>query len=464
MTAAADVAAPDRPVEVVVVGGGFGGLRTVHELARLRTRRNLHVTLVDQRNHHTFQPLLYQVATAGLEPQDVGQGLRQIHGAPRTALGRWLARRRKPVHVVMGEVVAIDRSACRLVLADGRRLDWDHLVVAGGAVTNDFGLPGVEEFGWPLKSLEQATHLRDHLVRQFEHADADPDRVTDGTLRFVVAGGGPTGVEMAGAIAELAFEVLARDHPTLDVRRHAEVVLLEMGDRLLPAFDDQLGRRAATTLVDAGVDVRLQTALAEAAADHVVLADGTRLDTTTLVWVAGVRPAGLAGMLDSDLQRGGRVRITPTLHLPDDPSVFVIGDMAGAPTADALLPQVAPVAQQQGRYVAKVIGTQVDGRPPPGAFTYRDKGSMATIGRNHAVAQLPGGIHLYGYVGWISWLVLHLLTLVGFRNRVSVALSWIHNWWTWDRSSRLIIDPPPADSLDARIEAPKGSPAGPPER
>ncbi len=449
------------PVNVVVVGGGFGGLRAAHEIQRIRSDREVYVTLIDKRNHHTFQPLLYQVATAGLDPQDVGQGLRQLFGAPRTSFGRWRARRRNPVRVVMGEVVGIDRTGRRVVLADGRRLAYDHLVVAGGAVTSTFGLPGVEEHGWRLKSLQQATHLRDHLIRQFEHAAADPDRVDDGTLRFVVAGGGPTGVEMAGAIAELAFEVLARDHPTLDVRRHVEVVLVEMGDRLLPAFDEELGRTAASTLERAGVDVRLGTALAEAEADHIMLTDGTRVDTTTLVWVAGVRPAGVAGLLEAELMRGGRVRITPQVHLPDDPRVFVIGDMAGAPTDDQLLPQVAPVAQQQAAYVAEVIGAQLRGRPAPGPFAYRDKGSMATIGRNHAVAELPGGLKLSGFVGWVAWLALHLLTLVGFRNRVSVALSWIHNWWTWDRSSRLIIDPPPADSRDAQVESTPVYPIGP---
>lgn len=441
------------PVNVVVVGGGFGGLRAAHEIQRIRSDREVNVTLIDKRNHHTFQPLLYQVATAGLEPQDVGQGLRQLFGAPRTAFGRWRARNRHPVRVVMGEVVGLDRTGRRVTLDDGRRLAYDHLVVAGGAVTNDFGLPGVEEHGWRLKSLQHATHMRDHLIRQFEQAAADPDHVTDGTLRFIVAGGGPTGVEMAGAIAELAFEVLARDHPTLDVRQHAEVVLLEMGDRLLPAFDDKLGAKAATILEQAGVDVRLNTALASAATDHVMLTDGSRIDTTTLVWVAGVRPAGLAGLLDAELMRGGRVRVTPQLHLPDDPRVFVVGDMAGAPTDDQLLPQVAPVAQQQAEHVAEVIDAALRGRTQPEPFAYRDKGSMATIGRNHAVAELPGGFKLSGFLGWIAWLGLHLLTLVGFRNRISVAFSWVYNWFTWDRSSRLIIDPPPADSRDAIVES-----------
>jgi NADH dehydrogenase len=437
------------PIQVVVVGGGFGGLRAVQHLQRLRTDREVYVTLVDKRNHHTFQPLLYQVATAGLDPQDVGQGLRQMYGGPRTSIGRWVARTRNPVRVVMGEVVGIDRPARRVVLGDGRQLAYDRLVVAGGAVTNDFGLPGVFEHGWRLKSLQQATHLRDHLIRQFEHAAADPDRVTDGTLTFVVAGGGPTGVEMAGAIAELSFEVLARDHPTLDVRANVRVILLEMGDRLLPALDESLGRKAEAILEKAGVDVRLGTALTEATDEYVVLDDGSRIDTATLVWVAGVKPAGLAGMLDTDLMRGGRVRVTPELRLPDDPNVFVIGDMAGAPTDEELLPQVAPVAQQQARHVSKVIGAELDGRTGPGAFSYLDKGSMATIGRNHAVAELPGGLKLSGFPGWITWLVLHLVTLVGFRNRLSVAVSWIHNWWTWDRSSRLIIDPPPPGTRDA---------------
>ncbi len=441
----------DGPVQVVIIGGGFGGLQAVKSLQRMRTDREVYITLVDKRNHHTFQPLLYQVATAGLDPQDVGQGLRQMFGAPLTAFGRWRSRNRNPVHVVMGKVVEIDRDARRVVLSDGRRLAYDRLIVAGGAVTNDFGLPGVFEYGWRLKSLQQASHLRDHLIRQFELAASDPDRVTDGTLTFVVAGGGPTGVEMAGSIAELVFKVLARDHPTLDVKRNAKVILLEMGDRLLPALDESLGRKAEDILEQSGVDVRLGTALTKATDDHVMLNDGSRVDTATLVWVAGVKPADVTGMLDADLMRGGRVQVTSELRLPDDPAVFVIGDMAGAPTDEELLPQVAPVATQGAKHVTKVVKADVEGSSGPGAFSYLDKGSMATIGRNHAVAELPGGIKLSGFVGWIAWLGLHLVTLVGFRNRLSVAVSWFHNWWTWDRSSRLIIDPPPPGTRDALL-------------
>ncbi|HKJ57498.1 MAG TPA: NAD(P)/FAD-dependent oxidoreductase [Nitriliruptoraceae bacterium] len=439
------------PVQVVVIGGGFGGLRAVQSLQRLESDREVFVTLVDKRNHHTFQPLLYQVATAGLDPQDVGQSLRPMYGAPITGFGRWVSRRRNTVRYVMGEVIGFDRDDRHVVLADGRQLAYDRLVVAGGAVTNDFGLPGVFEYGWRLKSLQQATHMRDHLIRQFEHAAADPDRVRDGTLTFVVAGGGPTGVEMAGAIAELAFKVLARDHPTLDVQANAKVVLLEMGDRLLPALDESLGRKAEETLVRAGVDVRLGVALTEAHEDHVQLDDGSRIDTATLVWVAGVKPTALAQMLDSDLMRAGRVRVTSELRLPDDPAVFVIGDMAGAPTDEELLPQVAPVAQQQARHVSKVIAADLGGGPGPGPFSYRDKGSMATIGHSHAVAELPGGLKVSGFLGWVMWLGLHLVTLVGFRNRLSVAISWAHNWLTWDRASRLIIDAPPAGTRDARL-------------
>ncbi len=421
---------------VVVIGAGFGGLTAARQLAAAAEDRPLQVTLLDRRNHHTFQPLLYQVATSGLQPQDVGHPLRPIFGLRRRST------RPTAVDVRLGEAVRVDRDAHEVVLADGAHLAYDRLVVAAGAVTSDFGVPGVAEHGFGLKSLAESLALRDHVLRQFEQAAADPDP-DPSLLTFVVAGGGPTGVELAGALAELVDDVLRRDHPRLDLRR-VRIVLVEMADRLLGGFHERSGRYALQALRRRGVEVRLGSALARAEADHVVLDDGTTIPTRTLVWVAGITAAPLGSQLGAERTRGGRVVVTPTLQLPDDPDVYVIGDVAGATDPDGqLLPQLAPVALQQGRYVADRIVAELDaqlaGAVDDSPFHYVDKGTMATIGRHDAVAELPFGIRFGGPLAWLSWLVLHLLFLVGFRNRVAVFLSWVWNYLTYDRAARLIL-------------------------
>jgi NADH dehydrogenase len=420
---------PDAP-HVVVVGAGFGGLTAARELERQARKVPLRVTLIDRRNHHTFQPLLYQVATSGLQPQDVGHALRA------TFRRRW--RRDQPVDVLLGEVTAVDREA-RIVHLSDSQVDYDHLVVAAGAVTSEFGLPGVAEYGFGLKSLPEALALRDHLLRQFEDVHSGATDDPEAALTFVIAGGGPTGVELAGAISELVHDVLRKDHPWLDTTR-VRIVLLEMANRLLGAFHEKSGENALTALQERGVDVRLSMALASAEADHVVLHSGEVIPTRTLVWVAGVRAHPLAHALDSPLTTGGRVVVTPTLQLPSDPHISVIGDLGAATNARGEVePQLAPVAIQSGRYIARNMRTLLDGRVPAKPFRYLDKGTMATIGRHDAVAELPLGIRLTGFVAWVSWLVLHLYFLVGFRNRLAVGLSWLWNWVTFDRSSRLIL-------------------------
>ncbi|MBY5161237.1 NAD(P)/FAD-dependent oxidoreductase [Salsipaludibacter albus] len=428
-------AAPGSPPHVVVVGGGFGGLALGVALRRAVSRGELAVTLVDRHNHHTFQPLLYQVATSGLQPQDIGRPLRPILGRRKRM---WRREAGPGITVRLGEVTDVDRDARQLHLDDGSRLDYDRLVVAAGAITSDFDLPGVAEHGFGLKTIPDALALRDHVLRCFEEAGAHPSRVDDGLLTFVVAGGGPTGVEVAGALSELVDHVLRRDHPELDVDR-ARIVLLEPTERLLGAFDPSSSERARAGLEAKGVDVRLGRGLARAHPDRVELDDGTSLATATLVWVAGVAPSPLAGRLTDDLDRG-RVPVDAHLRMPDDPAVFVIGDMAGAHDDDGqLLPQLAPVAMQQGRHVADELLAELCGEDDPGAFSYTDKGIMATIGRNRAVAELPGGIRFGGWPAWIAWLGLHLAFLVGFRNRTAVAASWVHNYLTYDRAARLIL-------------------------
>jgi NADH dehydrogenase len=413
---------------VVIIGGGFGGLAIVRRLARARRRGQLalRVTLIDRRNHHTFQPLLYQVATAGLQTQDVGISLRAI-------------LRRQDVEIRLGEVTGIDSVRRTVTLSDGAQLSYDQLVVAAGAITEDFGVPGVAEHAFGLKSLAEATMLRNEVLRRFEEASSGPGRDEDGTLSFVIAGGGPTGVELAGALAELVDLVVRRDHPSLDVSR-VRIVLVEARDQLLGGFSPRAGEAALDGLRERGVDVRLEVGIASVAADHVLLTDGEVIPARLVVWAAGVAASPIAGLLGVPLSRGRRIPVDDRLRVRGLDRVFAIGDIAAVEDADGrLLPQVAPVAIQQAAHVVRVLVDEAMGRGTD-AFRYRDKGSMATIGRASAVAELPGGIRLRGLIAWLAWLVLHLLMLAGFRNRVSVLLSWIWNYVRRDHSARLILD------------------------
>jgi len=430
----------DTSQHVLIIGGGFGGLALVRHLAKARRRGRLDVriTLIDRRNHHTFQPLLYQIATAGLQTQDVGISLRAI-------------LRRQDVTIRLGEVTRIDAQRGAVTLSDGAELTYDHLVVAAGAITEDFGVPGVSEHAFGLKSLAEATMLRNEVLRRFEQvaapvtaavtADAAhaADGADDGTLTFVIAGGGPTGVELAGSLAELVDLVVRRDHPTLDISR-VRIVLVEARDQLLGGFSARAGQAALDGLQQRGVDVRLEVGIASVGADEVVLTDGERIPTRLVVWAAGVSASPIAEALGVPLARGRRIPIDDHLRVVDVDGVFAIGDITASESADGRpLPQVAPVAIQQAGHVARVLTDEAAGRPTP-PFRYRDKGSMATIGRAAAVAELPGGIRLRGLVAWLAWLLLHLLMLAGFRNRVSVLFSWIWNYVRRDHSARLILD------------------------
>jgi NADH:ubiquinone reductase (H+-translocating) len=427
---------PDARQHVVIVGGGFAGLALVRRLARARRRGRFdaRVTLVDRRNHHTFQPLLYQVATAGLQTQDVGISLRAI-------------LRRQDVEIRLGEVVGIEPSARELRLADGATLRYDHLVIAAGAITEDFGVPGVSEHAFGLKSLAEATMLRNQFLRRFEEAStADPD-ADAGLLTFVIAGGGPTGVELAGALAELVDLVVRRDHPTLDIGR-VRIVLIEPRDGLLGGFSARSTAAALEGLEERGVDVRLGVGIASVADDHVVLTDGESIPTRLVVWAAGVAASPLASLLGVPLGRGRRIPVDEHLRVVGLADVYAVGDIAASEdAAGQLLPQVAPVAIQQAGHVARVLVDGTAGRTPP-PFRYRDKGSMATIGRAAAVAEIPGGIRMRGTLAWLAWLVLHLLMLAGFRNRVSVLISWIWNYLRHDHSARLILDQREAKSAE----------------
>ena len=405
---------------VVIIGAGFGGL----EAARGLADAPVDVLVIDQRNHHTFQPLLYQVATAGLDNDDICYATRGLFHRQRNA------------RAMQGTVVGIDLEAKLVEFADGEPVPYDRLILALGAVTADFGVDGVSEHAFGLKSAAEATKIRNHVLQRFEHASRSADGVDRrAATTVVIVGGGPTGVEMAGGFAELFHRVLARDFPELGAVQ-PRVVLVEGQDRLLGTFAPKLSRKAQRRLQKMGVDVRLETQVASVAHDRVSFADGSSVATETVVWAAGVRAHPLAERLGVETAGGGRIVVDDHLRVPGHPAVFVIGDLAAATQDDAtLVPQVAPGAMQAGEYVARTIaGEQI------GPFRYRDKGSMATIGRNAAVVELPSGRTITGFPGWVSWLGLHLVMLVGFRNRANVLVNWAWNYLTYDRASRVVVE------------------------
>ena len=424
-----------RP-QVVIIGAGFGGLAAAEELKHAP----VDVTVVDRHNFHTFQPLLYQVATSGLNAADVAYPVRGIF------------RRQPNVLFRQATVTGVDWDH-RTICVEGEDhevddLSFDHLIVAAGATTNTFGIEGVDRHGFPLYNLADAIRLRNHVLERFEAVDADPSLVDSGALTFVVVGGGPTGVEVAGALSELFHMVLRRDFKTFDVSR-ARIVLVEMLDTLLKPFSAKSQRNALATLEERGIDVRLGTQVDEVDATSVRFADGDELACHTLIWAAGVKANPLAATLQLPTGRAGRVPVGSDLMVPGRPDTYAIGDIAAIPDLSAHpdehgarppLPQLAPVAMQSGKHVARTIVAGLDGRRVK-PFRYLDKGTMATIGRSKAVAELPLHIRLRGRLAWFAWLGLHLLLLAGFRNRLSVFVNWFWNYLTYDRGPRLIIKP-----------------------
>lgn len=411
-----------RP-HVVVVGGGFGGLA----VARGLDKQPVEVTVIDRQNFTTFQPLLYQVATSGLNAADVAHPI------------RGLFHRQRNLRVQRGEVTAIDWDRRAVRLADEREVPFDHLVLAVGAVATYFGVPGADEHATPLYTLDDAVQVRNHVLERFEAADADPGLVDEGELNFVVVGGGPTGVETAGALAELFSVVFRRDYPTLGVGR-ARVVLVEAQDALLGPFHPSSQQAALDTLRARQVEVRLDEMVAEVTPDHVRFASGEELPTRTVIWAAGVRAHPLAAALGLPTTRGGRVEVGDDLRVAGHERVWAVGDVA-APRdhrGGGPLPQLAPVAMQSGGHVARQIRRLLEGRPTQ-PFRFHDRGTMATIGRRSAVAELPGRVRLSGTPAWFAWLGLHLLYVAGLRNRLSVLLNWFWAYVTWDRGPRIIF-------------------------
>jgi len=404
---------------VVVVGAGFGGLRAARRLAGAPAE----VLVVDQHNYHLFQPLLYQVATAGIEPEEIAHPVRRI-------LSRF-----PNVRFQMAKVTGVKLAERRLV-TDVGEIPYDYLVLAAGSTTNYFGREDLARRSHGLKNLDQAVELRNHILTMFERAVAETDPARRAAmLTFVVVGGGPTGVEFAGALAELIRLVLVRDYPALDLSV-VRVVLVEATDRVLPMLPESLQHAAVAALKAKGVEVRLGAAVAESGDGFVRFADGSEMAAHTLIWAAGVRAVDLAAALGVELGRGGRVRVEPTLQLPGHPEVYVVGDMAYLEQDGAPLPMVAPVAIQQGEHAATNIRRQLQGLEPL-PFRYRDPGTMATIGRNAAVAYLHG-LSVTGFPAWVLWLVVHLIQLVGFRNRLLVLINWAWDYFFYDRAVRLI--------------------------
>jgi NADH dehydrogenase len=410
-----------RP-RVVIVGAGFGGLAAARELADA----DVDVLMINRTNYHGFWPLLYQVATAGLEPESIAYPVRAI------------LRRYRNADFLLAEVNGVDFEQ-RAVLTDVGPVMYDYLVLAAGSTTNFFGNERFERYTLGMKDLDEAQRLRNHILTCFEHAVAETDPARRAALlTFVVVGGGPTGVELAGAFIELIRHVMRKDYPMLDVCQ-AHVVLVEATDRVLATFPESLQRAALDRLRRMGVDVRLSAPVADTRPGVLVFKDGTELEAETIVWAAGVRASPLAEALGVALGRGARVKVEPTLTLPGHPDVFVIGDMAylegyrpGVP-----YPMVAPVAIQMGEQAARNIIARTR-RNPMKPFRYFDKGQMATIGRSAAVLD-AFGIQLTGWPAWVGWLFVHLMELVGFRNRALVLLNWAYSYFTYDRGVRLIF-------------------------
>lgn len=406
---------------VVIVGAGVGGLQVAKRLCKLPFR----ITLIDRRNHHLFQPLLYQVATADLSPSNIAVPIRSLF------------RRRPNVRVVLAEAQSVEAKERRVHLSDGTSLDYDFLVLAAGAKTSYFGHDDWAAAAPGLKSLEDAIEIRKRVLSVFERAEqcSDPQE-QEALLTFVVIGGGPTGVEMAGAIAEMARNTLKREFRRI-VPSEAKIILAEGAERVLGGFHPDLSAYAKRALEARGVEVRTGVFATAIDAQHVQLGDSS-VEARTIIWAAGVAASPLARALeDQQLDRSGRIHVTDTLTIPGQPEVFVIGDMARFETADGgALPGVSPVALQQGRHAATNIRRALNGRQPL-PFTYKDKGSMATIGRNSAVADLRY-FRCRGFPAWLAWLFLHLMYLVGFRNRVVTFFEWAYAYLSFRKGSRLI--------------------------
>ena len=411
-----------RP-RVVIIGGGFGGLETAKALAAAPVE----VLLIDRQNHHCFQPLLYQVATAALSPADIAWPIRSILSGQRN------------LRVVMSTVTGVDVKS-RIVRTSEHDFPYDYLVLASGVTHAYFGHDEWADVAPGLKQLEDARHIRARFLKAFEKAElADDDSERQKLLTFVVIGGGPTGVEMAGAMAEVARETLRSDFRRIDPGA-ARIILIEAGPRILPAFPERLSIYTRRVLEGMGVEVRVDTTVTGCDRHGVTLGD-KRIEASTMVWAAGVRASPAAQWIDAAHDRAGRISVGPDLSVPGMPNIFVIGDLASVQNEDGKpVPGIAPAAKQMGRYVGRLIAARASGERNMQPFRYRHAGDLAAIGRRAAVVKI-GRIELTGFVAWLFWGVAHIYFLIGLRNRFVVAVTWLWSYLTFRRGARLISTP-----------------------
>ncbi len=406
----------DAHTRVVIIGAGFGGLETARALAKAPVE----VTVIDRHNHHCFQPLLYQVATAVISPADIAWPIRSI------------LRRQRNARVVLGTVTGVDKTA-RIVHADDIDLPYDYLVLSTGVTHSYFGHPDWEASAPGLKTLTDAIEVRRRILLAFEHAEiAARERDRRRLLTFVIVGGGPTGVEMAGAIAEIARQTLRFDFRRIDPRS-SRIVLIEAGPRILPTFSENLSAYAKRSLERMGVEVMTSTMVTACHRDGVSLGE-RRIDSESIVWAAGVAASPAAKWIGAEHDRAGRIKVGPDLSVPGHAEIFAIGDTAAPPVP---VPGMAPAAKQMGRYVGELIRARLEGGAAPKPFVYRHAGNLTTIGRKSAVVKLSR-LELTGFIGWLFWGVAHIYFLIGIRNRFVVAITWLWSFLTYQRGARLI--------------------------
>ena len=426
----------DTLAKVVIIGAGFGGMEATKSLKRAPAA----VTVIDRQNHHCFQPLLYQVATAALSPADIAWPIRHI------------LRKQNNATVLMAEVCGIDTSK-RLVQVDSVTIPYDYLVLATGATHSYFGHDEWANVAPGLKRIEDATRIRRHILIAFERAELATDAAErQRLLTFAIVGGGATGVEMAGAISEVARQTLATDFRRIDPTT-ARIVLIEAGPRIMPALPENLSAYIRRTLIKKGVEVMTSTRVISCDADGVELEHG-RLDAATIIWAAGVVASHAARWLNAEHDRAGRVRVGPDLSVPGHPEIFVVGDTA-AVIGQPGIPGTAPPAKQMGRYVGRLIAARVTGEPSPAPFRYRHMGDLATVGRQAAVVKL-GRLELTGFLGWLFWSVVHIFFLIETRDRLIVAFNWLWDYLTFQRGARLITEVPPVERSRSTETHPTG--------